>query len=196
LVGSGFYQAKRTKQPCEIGLRSSGPPNGFHIDALCQTGARHRLFIVGPLSYQCFFCAFAVMRPKSTPVWEMTKQHSLKAWVLPDERNVVVGRHAARPLCPLRIESELVGVEQKKAGVGSRAFFGLLRDAHYSHFDARKRVAGASAQIVNLQIKRQAGFGNEILKHGGITDLGSTFATDINLLFQRPMGGGVDGSSE
>jgi len=145
LVGSDGDQAKRTKQLGEIGLRSGRPHDGFHIDALCQTGTRHRFPIVGPIPDKDVFCAFAVVRPESSTVRQMTKQHGLKAWVLPNERNVVIGCHTARPFSPQGIESELVSVEQKKAGVGGDAFFSLLPDAPYSCFNARKRVASTPA---------------------------------------------------
>jgi len=99
----------------------------------------------------------------------MTEQQRLEAWILPYECDVVFARHTLRPFSPLSVQRNLIAVEQDKASIRRGTSTNLLRDMHHSHLDPRERIAGASAQIVNFQIKRPIGFIDEVLKQGRIS---------------------------
>ncbi|BFG80357.1 hypothetical protein PTKU46_83910 [Paraburkholderia terrae] len=73
-------------------------------------------------------------------VREVAKQDGLKTALLPDDGNVVLGRHASRTFSPILIKRQLVRIKQYERSVWRRSLFRKSGDAMDGKFDASKGI--------------------------------------------------------
>lgn len=101
----------------------------------------------------------------------MPQQHRLKAGMLPDDENVVVGRHTARPIGALRIAQGLVGIEQRKTLCWLGARPAQMEKAEHRHFNPGQWIAGTRPQFLDNEVDRQVYAAEQILQEARIANL-------------------------
>ncbi|MGU3492445.1 hypothetical protein ACLBXM_00260 [Xanthobacteraceae bacterium A53D] len=174
---TSINQPEKPQHGCELFLNGPSSYNCIPVQPTTECVRGHWLSVAGPVTFE---------RPKSCPSFhgaariapgQMTQQHRLEARALPDDMDFMI---SCEPRCLLPsswITLSLVRIQENEPCDEITAVRSLPLDLLHRSLDARERVASTTTQIDCEEIRSQAGFIEEGLKQGRITNFRTPLAT-------------------
>lgn len=160
---TGLHQPEPCEKVAKLRLNGCRTQNCVAIKSLGQIAACHAFPVLRPLLRQGPTCFRRIGRPTIGTPLNMTQQHRLEAWALPDDDDLILVRFALDLFSALRITFDLVVVKQYETVCRVGACPTQLRKLSHRHIHPRKRIAGTWRQLFDHEVNGQVRCTKQIL---------------------------------